>query len=72
MKKFNSTLSRTMAMMISSTDRIAKRDGDGAGDYENDDEGIGKQAEKTDQSGKPRLPHQRVWAVEMQSLFRLC
>ena len=52
-------------------DRIAQRDRDGAGRQENEDQGIGKKAEKTDQSGEARLPYQAVRAMETQSLFRL-
>ncbi len=51
-------------------DRIVQHDRDGAGSQKNENERIGKKAEETHQSGEARLPHQAVWAMDTQPLFR--
>jgi hypothetical protein len=52
-------------------DPITQHNRDGAGYQEDDDKGIGKKAQKTDQRSEARLPYQAVRAMETQSLFGL-
>ena len=54
-----------------SADRVAERERNGAGHQQDDDEGIGQEAKKTDQPGKARLAHQAVRAIETQAPCRL-
>ena len=50
---------------------IAQHDGNGAGRQQNEDQGIGKKAQKTDQRSEARLRYQAVGAVETEALFGL-
>ena len=52
-------------------DRIAEHDRNGAGRQQDQDQGIGKEAQETDQTREARLSHQAVRAVKPQPLFRL-
>lgn len=52
-------------------DRVTQHQRDGAGRQKDDDQRIGKQVEKTEESGETRFPDKAVWAMEPQTLFRL-
>src|ERR1043165_8877828 len=52
-------------------DRITQHYRNGAGREKNQDEGIGKEAQKTDECSETGLSHQAVGAMETQSLLRV-
>jgi hypothetical protein len=51
--------------------RIVQHDRDGTGCQEDEDEGISKNAKKTEQSGEARLLYKAVRAMPAQPLFRI-
>ena len=58
-------------MMMEPPTVIAQHDRDGAGRQQNEDQGIGKEAQKTDQRSEAGLRYQAVRAMETQPLFGL-
>lgn len=51
--------------------QIAEHNRDGAGHQKNEDKGIGKKTQKSDQRSETRLSGEAVRTMKMQSLFRL-
>ena len=50
---------------------IAQHDGDDAGGQKNEDQGIGKETQKTDQGSEAGLRHQAVRAMQPQPFLGL-
>ena len=59
-------------MMIRAADRVTQRDRDGAGRQQNEDEGIGEEANEAEQNTETRFPLQAVGTVEIEPPFRFC